>query len=149
MKPPPAQAAALLGSPDDIEAQFYEALQQGDVDRVMAVWSDDDEVVCVHPGGVRVVGQRAIRASFEAIFSKGAIPAQPEGVRRLQTEDSAIHTVFERVEVTGPKGLQTAWVIATNVYVKTALGWRMAAHHASPGSAQDLPDMGHPPALLH
>ena len=53
--PPPA---ALLASPDDVEAQFYEALQHGDIDRLMAVWSDDDDIACVHPGGARLSGAR-------------------------------------------------------------------------------------------
>ena len=57
-----------LASPDDIEQQFYEALQAGDVERLMAVWSDDDDISCVHPGGPRVVGAVAIRAAFESIF---------------------------------------------------------------------------------
>ena len=33
--------AAPLASPDEIEQQFYEALQRGDLERLMAVWSDD------------------------------------------------------------------------------------------------------------
>ena len=36
----------------------------------------------------------------------------------------------------GPEGQQTAWVITTNFYVKTGQGWRLASHHASPGSLQ-------------
>ncbi|NBU89623.1 MAG: DUF4440 domain-containing protein, partial [Betaproteobacteria bacterium] len=52
-----------MSSPEDIEQQFYEALQQGDIERLMAVWADDDEIVCVHPGGPRVIGHAAIRAS--------------------------------------------------------------------------------------
>ena len=47
---------ALMASPDDTEAQFYEALQRGDIDKLMAVWSDDDDICCVHPNGPRVVG---------------------------------------------------------------------------------------------
>ena len=47
---------APLASPDEIEQQFYEALQRGDIDRLMAVWSDDEDITCVHPGGPRVVG---------------------------------------------------------------------------------------------
>ena len=42
-KPPPA--VALLSAPEDAEAQFYEALQAGDIDKLMAVWADEDEVV--------------------------------------------------------------------------------------------------------
>ena len=33
-----------MSSPEDIEQQFYEALQQGDIERLMAVWADDDEI---------------------------------------------------------------------------------------------------------
>ena len=68
---------ALMTSPDDAEAQFYEALQRGDIDKLMAVWSDDDEICCVHPNGPRVVGPAAIRAAFDAMFSNGAITHNP------------------------------------------------------------------------
>jgi uncharacterized protein (TIGR02246 family) len=145
-KPP---AAALHASPDDVEAQFYEALQRGDIAQLMAVWADDDEVVCVHPGGGRLVGPAAIRESFEAIFASGAIPVQPEQVHRLQALGCAVHHLVERITVGAAEGEQQAWVLATNVYVKTAQGWRMAAHHASPASPHDLPEVGDAPSTLH
>jgi uncharacterized protein (TIGR02246 family) len=145
-KPP---TAALLASPDDVEAQFYEALQQADLDRLMAVWADDDEVACVHPGGPRVSGHAAIRASFEAIFANGAIPLVPQGVRRLQALGCAVHHLVERITVADAQGERSAWVLATNVYLKTALGWRMVAHHASPGSEADLPPPAEAPNTLH
>ena len=73
------RAAHLLASPDDVEAQFYEALREADLDKLMALWADDDEVFCVHPGGPRVVGQQAIRVAFEAVFaSSGRIHVQAE-----------------------------------------------------------------------
>ena len=133
-RPLPAPAAALLDSPDDVEAQFYEALQQADIERLMAVWADDDEISCVHPGGGRVVGAAAIRASFESIFANGGIPVRPEQVHRLQHIGMALHHLVEAVDVPAKKGTQVAWVLSTNVYVKTAQGWRLVAHHASPGT---------------
>ncbi len=144
-----AQTAALLASPNDVEAQFYEALQQADLDKLMAVWSEDDEIACVHPGGPRVSGYAAIRASFEAIFANGAVPLQPQGVRRLQTLGCAVHHVVERVSIADAQGSRSAWLLATNVYVKTALGWRMVAHHASPGSEEAEPAAGEAPSTLH
>jgi ketosteroid isomerase-like protein len=144
-KPP----LSLLGTPEDIEAQFYEALQQGDIDKLMAAWSDDDEIVCVQPGGPRLVGPGAIRAAFENMFSHGAIHAHPEKVRRLQNLTSAVHSVLERVQVMTQQGPQSAWVIATNVYLKTGQGWRLVAHHASPGTQSELREVVEPPAVLH
>lgn len=146
----PLLAATLLASPDDVEAQFYEALQRGDIDKLMAVWADDDEVVCVHPGGGRLIGPAAIRASFEAIFANGAIPVQPEQLHRLQHMGCAMHHLVERIDVVSDRGRQTAWVLATNVYLKTAHGWRLASHHASPATAQAPPVMGgDAPSTLH
>jgi uncharacterized protein (TIGR02246 family) len=132
-KPPPA---ALHASVDEVEAQFYEALQQGDIERLMALWADDEECVCVHPGGPRLIGPSAIRASFEAIFANGGIPVQPEQQHRLHTPHSAVHHLAERITVSSADGAQTAWVLCTNVYLKTPQGWRIVAHHASPGSLE-------------
>jgi ketosteroid isomerase-like protein len=143
------KAAHLMASAEDAEAQFYEALREGDIDKLMAVWHDDDEVVCVHPGGPRVVGPRAIRAAFEAIFANGGIPVQPEGLHRVQTLESSVHNVVERIAVLTPDGAQTGHVLATNVYVKTTQGWRMVIHHASPGSTGDPVEVVEAPSVLH
>ncbi|KQV99828.1 nuclear transport factor 2 family protein [Rhizobacter sp. Root1221] len=145
-KPP---EAALLATPDDIEHQFYDALQRGDIERLMSVWSDEDDITCVHPGGPRVNGAAAIRSAFEAMFANGAIDAHPEKVRRIRNESSAVHSVLERIQVLTDEGPQVAWVLATNVYLKTDLGWRLVAHHASPGTASELPEIGDPPSVLH
>lgn len=143
------QAALLAGSADDIEAAFYDALQTADIDRLMACWADDDEIVCVHPGGPRVVGAGAIRTTFEAIFANGAIRAWPEQVRKVDTMASVVHNVLERVEVLTASGPTQAYVLATNVYHKTAQGWRMVAHHASPGSEEQAQEINEVPQVLH
>lgn len=146
----PASAAPWSGTPDDVEARFYQALQRGDLEGLMAVWADDDEVVCVHPGGPRMVGQRAIRASFEAIFANGGVPAVPAQVHRLNWSGGALHHLVECIDMRTSEGPQTAWVLATNVYVKSAQGWRLAAHHASPGHPVEPTAPGTDgPATLH
>jgi ketosteroid isomerase-like protein len=62
---------------------------------------------------------------------------------------SAVHNVLERIEVQTPDGPGHAWVIATNVYHKTAQGWRMVAHHASPGTESDIYEVSGNPQVLH
>lgn len=136
-----APPVASPDTPDDIEAQFYEALQQGDIEKLMAVWADEDEIACIHPGGPRVLGPQAVCASFEAIFAHGSVDVLPDVVRRYATPSLAIHHVIERVRGLTREGPQTAYVVATNVYVRTPLGWRMTVHHASPGGE----DGGAPP----
>ncbi len=143
---PPGMAP---GSADDTEAQFYEALQQGDIEKLMAVWSDDDEIVCVHPGGPRAVGAATIRASFEAMFANGVIDVHPEKVHRVQTHASAVHSLLERIQVRTAEGPRWGWLIATNVYVKTTQGWRLVVHHASPGTASEMQEATAGAGVLH
>jgi ketosteroid isomerase-like protein len=150
MPNPKARAAVLHASPEDAEAQFYDALRDGDLDRVMAVWADEEEVVCVHPGGARVVGPQAVRAAFEAIFANGQIAVHPEHVKVVQLMGSSVHSVLERIDVITVEGPRTGWIVATNVYMKTSQGWRMVAHHASPGAPDELPEIGETaPSILH
>jgi ketosteroid isomerase-like protein len=145
----PKVPVASLASPDDIEQQFYEALQRGDIEQLMAVWSDDDDIVCVHPGGPRIVGAQAIRGAFDAMFGNGGIDVRAESVRRVHGAACAVHSVLEQVQVLGEMGPQSAWVLATNVYFKTAQGWRLVAHHASPGSPHEVHEVADAPSTLH
>jgi ketosteroid isomerase-like protein len=144
------QAANLEGDADDIEAAFYRALQHGDLDKLMACWADEDDIFCIHPGGPRVVGATAIRATFEAMFANGgAVRAWPERVRKTVSIASSVHNVVERVEVVTQQGPTQAWVIATNVYHRTAQGWRLVAHHASPGTTSEIQEVSDAPSVLH
>ena len=147
---PPHPPSAAIGSADDIEQLFYEALREGDIEKLMALWADDDDIVCVHPDGARVIGPRAIRASFEAIFAQGTVNVQAENVRRVQTHASAMHNLVEHMQLMTPQGLRRGFLIATNVYVKSVEGWRLVAHHASPGANGERREQAEaPPPMLH
>lgn len=134
---------------EDVEAAFYEALQTADIDKLMACWADEDDIVCVHPGGPRVVGPGAIRAAFAAMFANGPIQAWPERVHAVDSHASAVRSVLERIVLTLPDGRMEAWVIATNVYHRTAQGWRMVAHHTSPGTPSEVRGAEGGPQVLH
>ena len=149
MKRAKLQAAIVGGTPDDIEQAFYEALQNADIQQLMACWAEEDEIVCVHPGGPRLVGPGTIRAAFEAMFANGSVQAFPERVHKIQSLASEVHHLVERVEVITPQGPQMAWVIATNVFHKMPQGWRLVAHHTSPGTSHDAADQGVKPVVLH
>jgi ketosteroid isomerase-like protein len=48
-----------------------------------------------------------------------------------------------------PQGAKQAFVLVTNVYHKTPQGWRMVVHHASPGTQNDMADVGDKPVVFH
>jgi ketosteroid isomerase-like protein len=143
------QSVTVGGDADEIEAQFYEALREGDIEKLMRCWADEDEISCVHPGGPRTLGAGAIRAAFDAMFANGTIRATPLRVRKIEALSSSVHSVIEKIEVMTQEGPHEAYVIATNVYHKTAQGWRMVAHHASPGTAREMQELSDAPMVLH
>ena len=140
---------SLCGSADETHTHFYEALQTSDIERLMACWADEDEVICVHPGSPRLVGLGAIRAAFEAVFSRGGVRVQAQALQKIESMTSAVHSVREHIDILTDAGSVAAYAIATNVYFKTAQGWRMVAHHVSVGAAAQADDMSDPPNVLH
>jgi ketosteroid isomerase-like protein len=126
----------IPGSPEEIEAAYYDALSRADIEALMALWADDDEIVCIHPGAQRLIGHVAIRAVWEEILSHGALHIQPRQLHATHTMLTAVHSVVE--DIAHPENAPTeVHVVATNVYMKTAQGWKIVAHHASvcPGPA--------------
>ncbi|MBK8064823.1 MAG: nuclear transport factor 2 family protein [Betaproteobacteria bacterium] len=135
-------------TPQDAENAFYDALERADLEAMMAVWAEDEEIVCVHPGGPRLAGHRAVRESWRGIFAGGG-GMQVHVTQLVATEAVmlAVHSVQENFAVSGEKR-RIAPAVATNVYIKTAAGWRMVVHHASPapGQADARPEA---PKTLH
>lgn len=135
------------GTASQTEAAFYDALSRADIDAMMALWADDEDIVCIHPGAPRLVGHAAIRASFESIFERGSVQIRPLQLHATHNLMTAVHNIIEEVKSKSGDA-QEVHILCTNVYVKTPLGWRIALHHASiaPGQAPvDTPKM----MLLH
>ncbi len=128
----------LLASAEDAEQAFYDAIGSADLDALMALWADDDEITCIHPGAPRLQGHAAIRESWELIFQRGPVHIRPRHLHMTQNMLCAVHSVVEQVD-TPESAWQDAHILATNVFLKTPLGWRMVMHHASiaPGTPVD------------
>jgi uncharacterized protein (TIGR02246 family) len=131
----PTRRAKLFPTPDDAETAFYEAFERRDLAAMMTVWEESDDVVCVHPRGVRLTGFDAVRESWAQIFAGGggAMRVRATEVRRFDGNSVAVHTLVEILAAPGstnPSATQS--VCATNVFELTDGGWRMVLHHATP-----------------
>jgi len=124
----------IYTSPQDVALAFYQAFENKDLDAMMAAWADDEEIVCVHPGGARQVGYEAVRTGFEQIFAGDAkLRFRLDEVVMLETVGLALQSAIEQV-YTGDATLRGI-VVATNVFMRTPSGWRLVCHHASPAPA--------------
>ena len=59
----------ILTSPQDAAIAFYRAFEAKDVDAMMLTWAEDEDIVCIHPGGTRLVGYDAVRAGWAQLFA--------------------------------------------------------------------------------
>lgn len=122
----------LFPTPQDCEAAFYEALEKADLELMMSVWSEDEDVVCIHPGGLRLNGHAAIREAWRQMFAGGPrLTVHVGQLQALQSMMMVTHSVHEFISARG-ESRPAAPVVATNVYMRSGNGWKMVMHHASP-----------------
>ncbi len=129
--------SAIFTSPDDAEEALYEAIARADLEALMGIWSDDEEIVCIHPTGQCLRGHPAIRESWRAIFANNTrFRAHIKQCLRWKGVLHAVHSVVETLYVDGnptPHGP----ILSTNVYQRGAHGWRLILRHTSAGTESE------------
>lgn len=133
----------------DAENAFYEAFENRNLSAMMKVWAEDEEIICIHPNSTRVTGYNSIKESWRKLFEdKTRLQFHLRGQQYMQGMLLSIHSVMEHILV-GSETEPRAPIIATNVYLLTANGWRMVIHHASASPEEALKTSEISPHLLH
>ena len=141
--------SALYTTPEDAEDAFYEAIGRADLDALMGVWAEDEEIVCIHPTGQRLVGARAIRESWRGVFANN--PRLTVQTRRsVQWKGGllAVHSVVETLYL-GEEPTPHGPMLSTNVFQRGADGWRLIAHHTSSAAEGEAEPGESAPHTLH
>ncbi|MBT2897794.1 MULTISPECIES: nuclear transport factor 2 family protein [unclassified Streptomyces] len=137
-----AQAAADIAEVEAANTAFYEALERGDHDELSDRWlpGEDLTVSCVHPGWPVLTGRGDVLRSYALIMANTEyIQFFLTDVNIAMTEDTALVTCTENILSGGPAEEGNALgplvgqlVVATNVFRRTADGWKLWSHHGSP-----------------
>ena len=124
-------STTIFTSAEDAEEAFYDAIGRGDLDALMATWSDDDEIICIHPTGQRMAGTAAIRESWRSIFESN--PRFSVHIRSKVRWESLLISVHSVVETLFLDKDQTVHgpMLSTNVFIRGANGWRLLSRHTS------------------
>ena len=130
----------IYTTPQDAALAFYQAFEARDLDAMMATWAEDEEIVCIHPTGQRLVGADAIRDSWRSIFANNPrlMVRLSRGVRWSGMLLS-VHNVVETLYI-GEERKPHGPMLATNVFQRGASGWRLLAHHSSTAADRDAAD---------
>lgn len=132
---------------------FYESIERADLKAMMAIWLEDEDIVCIHPGGGAHSGPTEVRESWRQIFLHGPqLRFSIVSGKSYQRRMLSIHSVCEQIShSTGahpPASAIVTNVIATNIFVLSDDGWKMLIHHASPIPAERLQEQSSP-SVLH
>lgn len=118
---------------------FYDAIETGDVDLMAALWVDDEETVCVHPGAEPLHGTGRILRSWTVLMAGvGYIQFFLTDVRvtLLPPEDPTTAIVVCTENILSDAGSVETFsggrAVCTSILVRHGRGWRFWARHASP-----------------
>jgi len=106
-------------------AAFYEAFSSRDITGMLELWSQERDVVCIHPGWQILRGRASVSASWRAILSN---PESP----RVRAEDARALFLGDTAIVTCAEVLFEGVLAATNVFAREAGTWKLVAHQAGP-----------------
>ena len=102
-------------------ARFYEALAAGNFGLMQRLWSDTDDVTCIHPGWGSVIGRESVMRSWETILQSPPQIACSEP-RGFVSGESAYVIAYEN--------LGDGRLIATNLFRLENDEWKMIHHQA-------------------
>lgn len=131
------------------EAAFYRSFETLNLDAMRAVWSADDDVICVHPMGPSMRGAPAVLESWQELFAGGdRLRFTTHMLSSFEDTNYAVHHLYEQI-VFGSGHQRSSVIIATNAYRRSADGWQMVLHHGSPGRADPQPQQPIPGSTMH
>jgi ketosteroid isomerase-like protein len=111
---------------------FYAAFNRSDVSAMMGVWAEDEEIICIHPGAIPLIGFGAVHAAWKSVFTNGQkMSLTLRDPIWHHTGPMATQTVLEWITV-GDETQARGGIVATNTFIQTIRGWRLLSHHGSP-----------------
>ena len=126
-------------TPQDTEDAFYDALEEGDIGRLLSVWADSDDICCLLPMHPLIQGRRKVEDMFTRLFARGqGVALSIAHLGWILTDDIAIHLIEETVQNPAPGSPPPPSLYGTNIYRKDNNGWRLIVH-------QNAPTPGQPP----
>jgi len=118
---------------------FYRAFETLKIEAMEEVWAKDADIQCGHPGWRILRGWGPVMESWKRIFENTpAVQFTLTDVKIEVSGELAWVTQYENLASSIEGQTFSAAILTTNMFQKTADGWRMILHHGS--SVSQPPD---------
>lgn len=114
-----ADEMAVLAANDT----FYRAFAARDLQALERLWATRAAVVCIHPGWQALRGRDAVMSSWKDILGNPGAPA-------IACVRPAVHVLGDVAFVVCNERIQSAELVATNIFTREDGEWRLVHHHA-------------------
>ncbi len=112
--------------------RFYEAFGDLDLAAMSAVWRQDADDVCIHPGWEIMSGWPEVRESWRVIFANTGYMKFSATEQRVAVHgEAAVLTCIENIYTVVAGHTAISRVACTNVFVQHRGQWRLSLHHGS------------------
>jgi ketosteroid isomerase-like protein len=110
-----------------VNAAFYAAIADGDLQAMDRIWARDEPVLCIHPGGPPLQGRIDVMASWAEVFRGGAPP--------ISFGNDSVSLIRGLAFVNCVEHLGDTVLSASNILVWEDGAWRIVQHTAGVLSA--------------
>lgn len=126
------QMRTNFSSAADAEDAYYDAIDEKDLEKMMSVWADSGEIVCLLPMQPMRRGRNAVRETWKNLFDHELkVVITVNHLQWIERDNMAIHLLEEVVTPVGSTQSQPP-VYASNVYQRDNTGWHLLLHLNSP-----------------
>ena len=120
---------------------FYKAFNNRDIDLMKETWLNDSGSVCIHPGWGPLKGYDPIIKSWSDIFKNSHnMEIRLSQVEVIFSDGLAWVSCQENLTIVTMDGVQSSYMVATNLYQLIDGQWRIMLHHASPTPTRSMSD---------
>jgi ketosteroid isomerase-like protein len=120
-------------TPQEAEDAFYDALDEGDLKKMLSVWAEADDICCLLPMHPMILGREGVTDVFTQLFSQGhGVSLSIAHLGWIETDNIAIHQVEETIEDPPADRHTPPPFYGTNIFRKDNTGWRLIVHLNAP-----------------
>jgi ketosteroid isomerase-like protein len=117
----------------EVNKNYYKAFENFDLDTMSQIWSNTDDVVCIHPGWDILIGWEKVREGWKKIFMEETLlKFTIRNPNAIILDDIGIVSCVEEIFISSRDTISQTFIATTNLFKATEQGIKLFYHHSSP-----------------